>query len=119
MHVEDEARHDAELPRPAAAARPVEVRVLCLTREERLSAGSHDGEPADVVARESVLAAGEPMTASERQAGDADGRARAGVPDLGTTRIECRRDQRTVRQTSCAVSQKTIAPGRMPSYRGL
>ena len=62
MRVEDEARHDAELPRPAPAARPVEVRVLCLAREERLAGSGHDDQGADVVAGQAVLAARESVT---------------------------------------------------------
>src|SRR5439155_8948489 len=52
--------------------------MLGLAREECLAARGDDREPADVVARQSVFAAGEPMAASERQASDADARAGAG-----------------------------------------
>src|SRR2546428_9933655 len=64
-------------PAPPPRQAPEEIRMLSRVREQQLPARGHDLQGQHVVAGEAPGAAGEPVTATERQTGDPDGRTRA------------------------------------------
>jgi glucokinase len=77
MRLEAEACGDPEVAATAAAAGPVEVRVLALAALEEAAVGGDERDAFEAVARQAELPAGEARAAAEREPDSALGRMAA------------------------------------------
>ncbi len=91
MSAEGEAGHDPEVAAAASPAGPVEVAFVRGAAAAQDAVGGDDPQRDDIVRGRSPGARREADAAAEREAGDADGRARAGG-DRGSVRRELRVD---------------------------